>query len=424
MKRPRAATLVLLLLGSPALAAEDAGAPPRCVPASAKEVTPELERLDAALRREPGEPVLVFEQAIAHAQLCDRERTLDRLRAVAATYGGLDPGSFRGFAFLREDPEFQAIVRGIRSRNPPVLSSRPAYVLEERGLFPEGMAFDRRTGRVYSGGSRRRVVWTDRAGKLRVLVPAGAAGLGFVAGNAVDAGRDRLCVASSSSIGNGGDLPDAVTGILCFALADGTPVRTLRLPPGRTGFLNDLAIDPATGALYTTNTTTGAVFTARLGDQVLSELLPDGAVPGANGITLDPAGRSLFVAGDEGITRIDLRTRVARRLERRPPVVDGSLDGLYFHRGTLVGIQNGVHPGRVVRFVLDPGLGRILRMEVLEAYAPWMDSPTTGAIDGDTFLYLANTQLGRMLRDPDAGGGEPSPVQVRRIPLGRVATSR
>jgi serine/threonine protein kinase len=42
-------------------------------------------------------------------------------------------------------------------------------------------------------------------------------------------------------------------------------------------------------------------------------------------------------------------------------------------------------------------------MEVLEAYAPWMDGPTTGAIDGDSLLYLANTQLGggTALRRPE-----------------------
>jgi sugar lactone lactonase YvrE len=410
--------ILLTLLAGWSATATDAGLPPACVPAARSEIGPELERLDAALSREPGNPLLLYEQAIAHALLCDRGRTLDRLRAVAATWGGLDPANYRGFAFLREDPEFQALVREIRRKNPPVLSSQPGYVLEAPGLFPEGMAFDRRTGRVYAGSaSGRRIVWTDRSGTLHPFVSSGAAGLGFPAGMAVDAPRERLCVASAASFGPGTDLPDAVTGILCFALADGTPVRTLKPPPGRTGFLNDVTIDPGTGTLYTTNTSTGAVFRARLADEALVELLPDGAVPGANGIALDANGRFLFVAGDEGITRVDLRTGTARRLTRRPPTVDGSIDGLYFHRGTLVGIQNGVHPGRVVRFHLAPDLTRIERSEILEAYAPWMESPTTGALEGDSLLYLANPQL-RRWRGPGGADGL-VPVQVRRISLSR-----
>lgn len=369
--------------------------------------------------------MLLFEQAIAHAMLCDRERTLRSLSAVADTWGGLDPGSFRGFAFLRGDVGFDALVRDIRARNPPVLSSQPAYVLAEPGLFPEGMAFDGRTGRVYAGGAAtQRIVWTDRSGVLHELVPSRAGGLGFPAGMKVDAGRKQLCVASAASFGPGKDVPGAVTGILCFALADGRHLRTLRLPAGRSGFLNDLVIEPTTGTIYTTNTSTGAVMRASRGDTELRELLPDEAVPGANGIALDAGGRVLFVAGDEGITRVDLRTGKAARLARSGEIVDGSIDGLYFWKGALVGIQNGVHPGRVVRFSLDRELRRIEQMEVLETYAPWIETPTTGAIDGDSLLYLANTQLRRWL---GGGSGAPEglvPVQVRRIALGTKNAAR
>jgi sugar lactone lactonase YvrE len=288
--------------------------------------------------------------------------------------------------------------------------------LSDPRLFPEGMAFDDRTGRVYAGSAAtQRIVWTDRSGTLGELVPSRAGGLGFPAGMKVDAARKQLCVASAASFGPGKDVPGAMTGILCFALADGRHLRTLPLPVGRTGFLNDLAIDPSTGTIYTTNTSTGAVMKATARDTELRELLPDEAVPGANGITLDSSGRVLFVAGDEGITRVDLLTGKAARLERAGQIVDGSIDGLYFSKGALVGIQNGVHPGRVLRFPLDARLRRIERMEVLEAYAPWIESPTTGAVDGDSLLYLSNTQLRRWYGAP--APGEPMPVQVRRVPL-------
>jgi len=417
MRIPLAIVLsVSALAPGAARARADAGVP-GCTAAPADAVRPELDRLEKALPQSPGDPLLLFEQAIAHAMLCDRERTLRSLSAVARTWGGLDPGNFRGFAFLRGDPEFDRLVRDIRARNPPVLSSQSAYVFQEPDLFPEGMAFDGRTGRVYAGSAAtQRIVWTDRSGALHELVPSRAGGLGFPAGMKVDAARKRLCVASAASFGPGKDIPGAVTGILCFALADGRPVRALRLPAGRTGFLNDLAIDPSSGTLYTTNTSTGAVMQATERDTQLRELLPDETVPGANGIALDSGGRVLFVAGDEGITRVDLATGKAARLERAAQIVDGSIDGLYFWKGALVGVQNGVHPGRVVRFGLDGQLRRLERMEVLEAYAPWIDGPTTGAIDGDSLLYLANTQLRRWYGAPRPG--EPMPVQVRRIELG------
>lgn len=77
----------------------------------------------------------------------------------------------------------------------------------------------------------------------------------------------------------------------------------------------------------------------------------------------------------------------------------------------------------MLRFQLDGPLRRIERWEVLEAYAPWMEGPTTGAIDGDSFLYLANTQLRRWLAQPH-DMAELVPVQVRRITLRKTAPAR
>jgi len=412
----------LLLLAAPLLLGAGPGdggtsAPPACTPAPESELRPEEIRVQEALRRSPGDPMLLYDLAIVHALRCDRPRTLAALKAVAAAPGGLDPGAFRGFAFLSGDPEFRAIVAGIRSAHPPILASQPGFVLRAPGLFPEGMAFDPRTRRVYAGSaSGRRIVWTDASGALRVLVPSKGGGLGFPAGMKVDPARDQLWVCSASSFGPGVVLSDATSGLLAFDLRDGHRVRAVTQTTA--GFLNDLVVVPSSGEVLATNTSTGAVAVARPGATTTEDLLPAGSVPGANGIALDDRERFLFVAGGDGITRVDLRTRAFQRLERPPDVVDGSFDGLYFHRGTLVGVQNGVHPGRVVRLRLDATLGRIVAWEVLEAYAPWIETPTTGALDGDSLLYLANTQLRRW---KPAGNGSTEglvDVQVRRVALG------
>jgi len=47
----------------------------------------------------------------------------------------------------------------------------------------------------------------------------------------------------------------------------------------------------------------------------------------------------------------------------------------------------------VVRFYLDSALTRITRGEILETYNPLFENPTTGCLDGDSLLFMANTQL-------------------------------
>ena len=99
------------------------------------------------------------------------------------------------------------------------------------------------------------------------------------------------------------------------------------------------------------------------------------------------------MAGDFGISRVDLKTKAVQPLAKaNAEIIAASLDGLYFYRNTLVGIQNGIHPGRVVRFYLDATLTKITRWEILESYNPLFENPTTGSLYGNSLLFFANTQ--------------------------------
>jgi hypothetical protein len=158
--------------------------------------------------------------------------------------------------------------------------------------------------------------------------------------------------------------------------------------------LNDLAVTRA-GDLYVTDSEAGALYHLAPGADRLERVLDGSAVFRANGIALAPDESRLFVAAWPGIVAVDPRSRTATPLRRPADVVTGGLDGLYFHEGSLVGVQNDVHPGRVMRYWLSPALDSVVRAEVLQAYHPLFQQPTTGAIAGDDFYLLANPQLGR-----------------------------
>ena len=68
------------------------------------------------------------------------------------------------------------------------------------------------------------------------------------------------------------------------------------------------------------------------------------------------------------------------------------VDGLYLHRATLIGVQNGVTPPRVVRFCLDSTGRAVRRLEVLDRNSPAADEPTLGVIVGDSLFYVATSQ--------------------------------
>jgi sugar lactone lactonase YvrE len=112
-----------------------------------------------------------------------------------------------------------------------------------------------------------------------------------------------------------------------------------------------------------------------------------------NGIALSPDGNLLYVSTfPDGITVFDLKTSVATPIGRPANLCLATIDGLYFHRGALIAIQNGVMSPRVVRFNLTRDLRVIRRFEVLERRNPLFEGVTTGVVVGSDFFYMANIQ--------------------------------
>jgi len=223
-------------------------------------------------------------------------------------------------------------------------------------------------------------------------VKTGADNLAYVAGLHVDENRKELW-AVSSRFGDSAELLGTVLGLFKYDLNAGKRIATFVAPSKSSGGLNDVAVVPSTGKAYVTNTPEGSVYCTKTGSQELESFLAPDTVPGANGIAVSDDEKILFVAGDFGIYRVDLNTKSVAALQKTSEVIDASIDGLYFYRQSLVGIQNGIHPGRVVRFYLDPMLTKITRFEILETYNPAFENPTTGSLDGDSLLFMANTQL-------------------------------
>jgi sugar lactone lactonase YvrE len=169
--------------------------------------------------------------------------------------------------------------------------------------------------------------------------------------------------------------------------------------------LNDLAV-AADGAIYATDSASGTLFRKMPAEKTLTPFGAKSALPGANGITLGADG-SLYVAISTGIAKIDLSTGVLTRLPQPETVVTGGCDGLYWHKGNLVGIQNVTNPGRVIRIALADEGTRISGITVLQSHHhPEFTEPTTGAIAGDALYVIANSYVGHFqpngsLKDPE-----------------------
>ena len=178
-----------------------------------------------------------------------------------------------------------------------------------------------------------------------------------------------------------------------------------RFPAPEAMQLNDLVV-ASDGTIYVTDSDSGTLFRRKPDEATLTRFGAAGALRGANGIALSADG-TLYVATSTGIARIDKATGEPTRLPQPDTVVTGGIDGLYWHEGDLLGVQNGTNPGRVIRVALTDKGSRIAGITVLQSHHhPDFDEPTTGAIANGALYVIGNSYVGRYqpdgtIRNPD-----------------------
>jgi hypothetical protein len=381
-----------------------------------KEIPPaiaqEMRKLQTILSTQPDDPAALFNLALDYATIGDGAKALDLLERMAEAHTGMDPKAPAGRPFknIADDPRFLSLVAQVEKENPPIVRSTTALLIRERDLFPEGIAYDPVGKTFYVSSSKRKILAVSLDGSAKDFKASGQDGLGETLGMKVDAKR-RLLWVVTDSFAQGAQGKAERLGVFQYDLKTGALRFKHLLPPNAGGFLNDVALS-STGAAFTTNTGTGEVFRASPDHDGLEPFLPPNSVVQANGIAVSPDDKLLFVAGWIGIARVDIATRQAQLLAKPRNIADANIDGLYFHKGTLVGIQNpDVHPGRVMRYYLNLSRNTIARAEVLEAYNPIFDVPTTGTLVGDFLYFAANPQLDKRKED----GSMPPPGVLQDI---------
>jgi sugar lactone lactonase YvrE len=157
--------------------------------------------------------------------------------------------------------------------------------------------------------------------------------------------------------------------------------------------LNDLVVLDD-GSVLITDSDGGGIMRVRFGSDAIEPWIPPQTFTFPNGIAVAENEPFLYVADFNGISRVDLRSRTITPLPvpERDETLSG-IDGLAWHGGDLIGIQNGVGRPRVIRIELNDARDAVSAVHVLEAANPRFDEPTTGVIANGEFYFLANPQL-------------------------------
>jgi sugar lactone lactonase YvrE len=311
-------------------------------------------------------------------------------------------------------PRFDSIAARLEAqfRRAPV--AQVVATIDTPGVVPEGIAADSSTGRLFVG---------DMAGKrIFVLVPgrearvfAHTADLRPI-GLTVDRNRGLLWVAATTAFVSSEEPRNAILGI---GLADGIVRHSFGSDELRS--VNDLAVAPG-GDLFVTDSLGGAVFRLQPETTGLQRLTAPASLGYPNGIAVSEDGRWLYVAQGVSLRRVDQETGELETIAQPGNLALLSIDGLYWHAGSLIAVQNRGGPGRILRLRLSSDGARITAFDILEAGHPLFDIPTTGGIAGDRFYVVANSQLDHLQDDGSIKADPPlKPVQILELPLSATA---
>jgi DNA-binding beta-propeller fold protein YncE len=358
----------------------------------------------------PNHPRAVYMLAGAYALNGDEAKALAALNRLAGMGLVAEPEEDDDFASIRDSDAFAAVLGRFAANARPVGRSERAFTVPGQGDFiPEGVAYDPVSGNYYVGSVYKRAIVEVRPEEARSF---GAwergDGLWSVFALRVDPVRRVLWACSSAIEQTRWVNEDEIgyAGVFEYDLTSRLLVKRFVLSNARAKhLLGDMALSRA-GEVYVTDSAEGSIYRVGGAGGVFERWLESERFSSPQGIAFTDDERHLFVADySYGVFRIDTRNRELRLLPTPHDLTALGIDGLAYYKNSLIAIQNGVRPHRVVRLALSGNDDRIVDWEVLEANHPDFDEPTLGVVvpgprrNTASFCYVANSHWGAFDRN-------------------------
>jgi sugar lactone lactonase YvrE len=365
-----------------------------------------LRKIEAVVAQRPVHPTFLRRLAGAYAlngRAADTAGVLRKMAALSLYHNALDDPDFTA---VRGDSGVQIAARALEAlRTRRIGASEVAWTIRDRMFIPEGVAYDPVTRAFFvSSQYKRKIVRIDPSGAVQDFVTSGRDGLWMVFGIAVDPARRLLWAVSTAEPAMEGftKADENATGVFAYELPTGKLARRYDLADRAAAHRFDDVTVASNGRVFASDGGSGAVYTIAPGGTSLEVFVPQGTIQGPNGLTTTPDGRSLYVSDYAGfVFRVDTATKAVTRLPAPTNVALYGIDGLAWHNGSLIGVQNGVDPSRVVQLQLAADGSRISAVRILDMNHPRVAEPTLGVVVGDTYYYVANS-FGGLLRKPNS----------------------
>ncbi|MFK7814669.1 MAG: SMP-30/gluconolactonase/LRE family protein [Maribacter sp.] len=266
------------------------------------------------------------------------------------------------------------------------------YVLDEKDLVPEGIAYSSKTDAFYlTSVTKSKIVAVDRStGKQTNFIEELEFGYQPGVGIWVDDQRNEL-----HALGGYYMLPDSLSSLYTFDINTHKLLKRYDLSDKH--FLNDMVVD-INGNIYLTDTKDASVYLLKRGSESLELFYKSPEIDDPNGIAISEDNTKLYVASWlKGVRVLEISTKKILNDTDTIGVSQG-LDGLEFHKGHLYAIQNGSDDNgfNFRKLLLNEKQENIVDVEVIDNDQTRLDVPLTFCFAENKAVVIGNSNIGHL----------------------------
>ena len=354
-----------------------------------------LENIKRASDLRPNHARLLYNLAVAYSLNNKSDEALKILERLAAMDLFFAVEKDDDFKSLFDLARFKTIQNEFALNQKAVNKSEKAFTIPQKDLITEGIAYDSTSKRFFvSSIHRRKIVAIDAKGKVSDF-SLETDDLWSVSGMRVDEKRKILWVTTTAfpQMQNFQKADDGKSGVFKYDLRSGKLLKKYLLSntDGKHA-LGDLIV-AKNGDVFASDSVSPNIYRIAKEKDELEIFLTSENFASLQGLAFSPDEKTLFATDySKGIFKISMSDKKISQIAVDANTNPIGIDGIYFHNGNLIAIQNGFRPHRVAQFVLNKEFSAITKSETLEASHADFNEPTLGVKVGNDFYYIANSQ--------------------------------
>lgn len=338
----------------------------------------------------PFHPSYTYNLAGAYALNNNQDKALETLKRLVLMNNTATFETDDDFISLRETDGYKAMIELKETQGKVIATSKPIITLNEKELHPEGLIYLSKSKTWLSSSIHKRkiVAFDIKTGKCTDWLKDDKT-LAVFAMKADD--KEEFLWVSTAALPEMDNFKKELTGKSEVLKID---IKTKQVVNGfsvkNNHLFGDLIVDKS-GVVYVSDSEKPIVY--KIENDVMTEFISfENEGFNLQGLAFDNEQSKLYVADYlKGIVVIDMKSKAKIWMSFPDGTSEKGIDGLVFYKKSLIAIQNGVKPIRIIRFQLNQEQNQITDFKLLDNNRPEFDEPALATLVNNKVYFFANS---------------------------------